>query len=162
MEVVELRTTHASELASLWLAGVRENAFSDRAYLPAVSQVQYAETIAARLASGSVFGWAVVLPSSPHLAAYLTAELKESAPEFLHRKYLSLLDLDVRHTERRKGLGTSLVGAAKRYAKSVGLASIEANWVTVDVQASAFWHRQGFGPYLSRGTLSGAALDNDA
>ena len=162
MEPVQLQSTHASAVASLWLSGVRENARAERAYLPAVSQEEYAATIVARLANGSIFGWVIVLPSPPRLVAYLMAELKESAPEFVQRKYLNLLDLDVRQAERRNGYGTSLVEAAKRYSKKADLSSIEVNWVTADVQASAFWQRQGFSPYLSRARLSAAVFASDA
>ncbi len=162
MEPIQLHSTHASAVASLWLSGVRENALAERAYLPAVSQEEYAATIVARLANGSIFGWAVVLPSPSRLVAYLTAELKESAPEFVQRKYLNLLDLDVHQAERRNGYGTSLVQAARRHSKKAGLSSIEVNWVTADVQASAFWQRQGFSQYLSRARLSVTSFAGDA
>lgn len=159
LELIALHTRHAAEVAALWLAGVRENALSDPAYWPAFSEDRYAELMASRLASGSVFGWAAIEPSTGRLAAYLTAELKRSAPEFRKREHLGLLDLDVQRAHRRKGLGTSLVAAARLHARAAGLSSIEVNWVTTDAQASAFWHRQGFGPHLSRGRLGLSGID---
>jgi len=162
MDLIPLHARHASELASLWLAGVRENAVAEPAYAPAVSREQYADILASRLGAGALFGWAIMLPSSSRLAAYLTAEVRNAAPEFVHRRYLSLLDLDVHLAERRKGLGRRLVEAAKRHAHAAGLSSIEVSWVTRDAGAAAFWQRQGFGPYLTRGSLGGAAFAGGA
>ena len=162
MEPVILQSSHASEVASLWFSGVKENALAEESYVPRFSQDQYAARIAAQLESGAILGWGIVLPSSLRMAAYLTAELKESAPEFARRKFLYLNDLDVHHGERRKGLATILVETAKRYAQESGLSSIEVSWASADVQASAFWHAQGFGQYLSRGRLSAKVFARDA
>jgi GNAT superfamily N-acetyltransferase len=162
MEPVVLQSSHASEIASLWRSGVKENALAEESYVPHFSQEQYAARIAALLESGDILGWGIFLPSSLRMAAYLTAELKESAPEFVQRKFLYLHDLDVHHAERRKGLATILVETAKRYAQESGLSSIEVSWASADVQASAFWNVQGFGQYLSRARLSAEAFARDA
>lgn len=162
MEPVVLQSSHALEVASLWLSGVKENAVAEESYVPRFSQEQYAARIAAHLESGDILGWGIFLPSSLCMAAYLTAELKESAPEFVQRKFLYLLDLDVHPGERRKGLASLLVETAKRYAQESSLSSIEVSWASADAQAAAFWKAQGFGQYLSRARLNAGAFTRDA
>jgi hypothetical protein len=54
------------------------------------------------------------------------------------------LDLDVHPQQRRRGLGAKLIAAARAYAETQKLGSIEVNWLSEDAQASAFWLSQGF------------------
>jgi len=150
METVELQASHAAAAASLWLLGMRENAIADESFAPRMSASQFAAVLAEQLASRTLFGWGIVSGSEQGLAGYLTAEVKEAAPELGSGRYLYLLDLDVSRDERRKGLGTRLVEAARRHAELSGLSRVEVSWVSADAQAAAFWHRQGFKQYLSR------------
>ena len=149
MKTIVLQPGHAPGMAALWRVGVSENAVAEKSFTPAMSEEDFAAMVAGQLVSGALFGWAITSPTGD-LLAYLTAEVKVSAPESGSAPYLYLMDLDVSRAERRKGLATALVAQARGHAANQGLACLEVSWVSKDPQASAFWHSQGFTQYLSR------------
>lgn len=146
-----LETADAPQIAGLWLTGAAESAKTEAAYLPQVSQQAYAQIIADELAAQTCLGWGVFDTATTNLFAYLTAKIYLPEPEFAQTPCLYLQDLDVHPQQRRRGLGAQLVAAARSYAIEQKLGSIEVNWLSEDVQASAFWHSQGFKQFLVRG-----------
>lgn len=146
-----LDAADALHIAGLWLMGAAESGKTEAAYLPQVSQQAYATIIGADLASEACVGWGIFDASTANLLAYLTAKIAIPEPEFKQTSYLYLLDLDVHPQQRRRGLGAKLIAAARLYAETQKLGSIEVNWLSEDAQASAFWLSQGFGQFLVRG-----------
>jgi len=145
-----LQPPDASEVAALWHAGAKESASVDPSFFPRVSLEEYAAFLANDFSQGSCIGWGVFAKEPQCLLAYLTARVMVPDPEFKQTRFLYLLDLDVHREARRHGLGARLVAAAKAYARTENLASIEVSWLTSDPRASAFWQKQGFRQFLAR------------
>lgn len=150
MKLRPLQATDALAIAALWLAGATESAGTDKAFLPRVSLQEYAASVAMELKGGTCLGWGLFAEAPERLLAYLTARVTDPSPEFIQARFLYLLDLDVDHEARRQGLGARLVAAAKTYAQTEQLATVEVSWLSADPRASAFWRSQGFSAYLAR------------
>lgn len=151
MYLRSLDAADATHIASLWLTGAAESGKTEAAYLPQVSQQAYAATLAGDLASEACIGWGIFDAATASLLAYLTAKIATPEAEFKQIPYLYLLDLDVHPQQRRRGLGAKLIAAARAYAETQKLGSIEVNWLSEDAQASVFWLSQGFSQFLVRG-----------
>lgn len=150
MTLRRLNPDDAPAVTKLWHAGALDSASADAHFHPATSPEAYAQAVASDLRMGKVLGWAAVDATEGSVLAYLTAEIREPAPDFEQARYLYLLDLDVGREHRRKGFGAKLVAEARAFAVQEGLATIEVAWLVEDARASAFWARQGFAPYLAR------------
>lgn len=150
--------TDAGAVAQLWLAGAQESATVEPAFEPRVSASEYCACLTEEFKSGAIVGWGC-FSEDDELLGYLTASMSDASPEFVRPRYLYLLDLDVCSSARRRGIGSELVHAARRFAADNGLASIEVNWLSADARAGAFWRAQGFTQYLSRArsTVAGVA-----
>jgi ribosomal protein S18 acetylase RimI-like enzyme len=142
MYLRSLDAADATHIAGLWLTGAAESGKTEAAYLPQVSQQAYAATLAGDLASEACIGWGIFDAATASLLAYLTAKIATPEAEFKQVPYLYLLDLDVHPQQRRRGLGAKLIAAARAYAETQKLGSIEVNWLSEDAQASAFWLSQ--------------------
>jgi ribosomal protein S18 acetylase RimI-like enzyme len=150
MQVRRLALTDAPDIAALWHAGAAESARADPAFSPSVSPEVYCATVAADLAAGNYIGWGMFSQDPERLWGYLTARVMLASTEFNQSSFLYILDLDVHHEARRQGLGTKLVAAARAFAQSEHLRSVEVSWLSADAAAAAFWQRQGFTQYLAR------------
>ena len=104
------------------------------------------------LSENAYFGWGLFTSSGRSLLCYLTAPVKKASKVFRRDALLQLLDLDVRFSARRQGLGTGLVEAACAHATSAGVLRVEVGWPSADPRASsAFGRAQGFSQYIARG-----------
>lgn len=148
-----LAPSDAAAIAELWLAGAAESAAFNSTFRPRVSVAEYGASVAEELRSGSCTGWGV-FNADNILLGYLTARIAQPSVEFEQAPYLYLLDLDVRATSRRHGIGTKLVEIARAYASERGLSIVEVSWLSDDPRASAFWRAQRFVPYLVRAQLA--------
>lgn len=74
----------------------------------------------------------------------------DHAPPILEEvERAEITDLGVREDARRCGIGTALVDCALRWARASGVARVEIQVASENVEAQAFWRAKGFGELMN-------------
>ncbi len=153
MKLRAVAPSDAHQMARLWHENAMESVAINPRFRPRISVDAYAARVEAELASREIIGWGVVTQPDDALVAYLTAEIVAPSAKWEQDGFLSVLDVDVRSTERRRGHATSLLRLAIGHARTLGLKRVELSWLASDACSSAVWSKLGFRPYLHSGYL---------
>jgi len=79
-----------------------------------------------------------------HVVGYILAEVKETPPVNLVRRYVEVMEIAVGADWRREGAGAALLDYVRDWTRRQGIKRLEA-WVAVNNPLSqAFWAKQGF------------------
>lgn len=136
----------ASAVAQLWLEATTEVAEYESIYTPNISHAELTERLTKELSEE--VKRAYVVYAGDTLAAYVTFCAKDEAPIFVPRRYLYIIDLDVRAEFRQRGLSRLLMNEVEAYAQAQGIKRTELSVALADPRARAVWERHGFEPHL--------------
>lgn len=136
----------AAKIVQLWLENTHEVAKLEPIYTPALDQQSLARDLQIALAQEKLA--AFVIYQGDALAAYASFRLETSEPQFVSRRYLYVIDVDVAPAFRQQGLSRKLMTALEKHAVSLGISRLELSVMAADARARTVWERHGFKPHL--------------
>ncbi len=85
--------------------------------------------------------------------AVLSAKISPESVMRESRQYVELVELVVRPSTRRAGIGRALVEASKIWTQSRGLSELDVTALSFNMEAISFYRKIGFQPQLERFTM---------
>lgn len=94
---------------------------------------------------------AFVAEEGGQIVAFISGAIELNQPDRLPERHATVGHLYVLPTHRRRGLARELLGHVFEWARSQdGIAHVEMTVLANDDEAAAFWHAQGFAPFIQR------------
>ena len=89
----------------------------------------------------------IVFESDRGIEGFLSAEITDIPPIYLHSRIGVINELAVEDASRRSGVGEKLLTHAEEWFKSNDIWRIECQVSVANEVSQSFWEKQGFMPY---------------